>query len=319
MMRRLSIAGAVLALAVLAYLLWQSAADLPAIDLTDGMVWGSLALSVITYVGSQVFAAESWRGILHSTGLQPTAAQARSQFLLSQVGKYVPGNVAHLFGRVFLARADGLPGVAVGGALLIEAGLLLGTGLGFAGVLIALWPDSVAPILTAHPDLAAQLVPAAAVAVVVLGLGFGLAMLRRRLSRKGGQMPSPRALVWPVVLYLSSFALLGLSLWAATYPVAPDSPIDLLTCVVVFTVAWIAGFVIPGAPGGVGIRDGVIALGLAASLGLGPALAAALVHRMVSVAGDGATFGLGLLLRRRSAAMAPKSSQVRPISAADGS
>lgn len=319
MMRFLSIAGTVLALAVLAYLLWQSAADLPGIDLTDGMVWGSLALSVITYVGSQVLAADSWRGILRSTGLHPTGAQARSQFLLSQVGKYVPGNVAHLFGRVVLARADGLPGVTVGGALLIEAGLLLGTGLGFAGALIAIWPDSVAPILSAHPELAAQILPAAAVAVVVLALGIGLAMLRARLSRKGGAMPSPSTLIWPAFLYLASFSLLGLSLWAATYTVAPDGPANLLTCVVVFAVAWIAGFIIPGAPGGVGIRDSVIALGLAASIGLGPALGAALVHRMVSVAGDGGTFGLGLILRRRSAATAPKSSQARPISAADGS
>ena len=76
----------------------------------------------------------------------------------------------------------------------------------------------------------------------------------------------------------------------------PQGSVAVLTGA--FALAWVAGFVTPGAPAGVGIREAVISLGLAPLLGTGGAVAVAGLLRLVSVFGDLATFGVGLVLER---------------------
>ena len=55
---------------------------------------------------------------------------------------------------------------------------------------------------------------------------------------------------------------------------------------------------VPGAPGGLGIRESVIVAVLAPLLGDAPALAAALLLRAVTVAGDLISFGYSFLAPR---------------------
>jgi uncharacterized membrane protein YbhN (UPF0104 family) len=72
--------------------------------------------------------------------------------------------------------------------------------------------------------------------------------------------------------------------------------------IAIFSVAWVAGFLMPGAPGGVGVREGIIAIGLELFIAPGAALAVALLHRALSVLGDALTFALGVWMRHRRAA-----------------
>ena len=60
--------------------------------------------------------------------------------------------------------------------------------------------------------------------------------------------------------------------------------------------AWIAGTLTPGAPGGLGIREGVLTLGLGPVLGSGDAAALALALRFVTLLGDVLTYGIGMLI-----------------------
>ena len=80
---------------------------------------------------------------------------------------------------------------------------------------------------------------------------------------------------------------------------APSGAAPLSLSVVVFAVAWVAGLITPGAPGGLGVRESIITLGLGGVIGEPAALTAALMHRAVSVTGDAIAFGLGCALRGR--------------------
>ena len=58
----------------------------------------------------------------------------------------------------------------------------------------------------------------------------------------------------------------------------------------------------PGAPGGLGVRESVVAIGLTPFLGAPLAVSVALLHRATSVVGDVLAFGIGWMLpapRRR--------------------
>jgi len=119
------------------------------------------------------------------------------------------------------------------------------------------------------------------------------------LWRRAGRPPIGVArCALPLLLHLLNFAVLGMSLWCVAAILGPQIPIGVAQCIAIFTTAWLVGFVVPGAPGGVGVRDGIIAIGLEMFLAPGAALGVALMHRALSFLGDILVFGIGLAMRR---------------------
>lgn len=61
---------------------------------------------------------------------------------------------------------------------------------------------------------------------------------------------------------------------------------DWLTLVPWIAAAWLLGFLVPGAPGGLGIREFVLVLGLTPVTGEAQAALDALMFRLVTITGD---------------------------------
>jgi uncharacterized membrane protein YbhN (UPF0104 family) len=295
MKRWRNVAGSAFALLVISTVLYLYGDDLGTVDLSNGANWPKLAGSVGLYVSVIVIGGFGWRILLNAFGAAPDPWVAERHLLLSQIGKYVPGNIAQYLGRAAMTMKTGVSAKTVGLALITET---VSTVIG--GVL------SVALLILLVPELAqldSELVPegahvvwlVAAVAVfllVLIGAGF--------LSNSDAIWPKwPKArlsgLMAAILLYTLSFLLLGASLHLVVGLVS-SSIVPLSLTVVVFAAAWIAGLATPGAPGGLGIRETVITLGLAPIIGGGAGLSAALLHRGVSVFGDVISFGLGMLL-----------------------
>jgi len=66
-------------------------------------------------------------------------------------------------------------------------------------------------------------------------------------------------------------------------------------------LAWVLGFIIPGAPGGIGIREVILAGLYAQELGQGMAVGLSVVLRVITSLGDLATFTLAYWLSTMSA------------------
>ncbi|MBB4173305.1 hypothetical protein GGR93_001066 [Sulfitobacter noctilucicola] len=287
-----------MALTCLGYLVVQRAPKLPPLELSSPVLWAALAVSLFCYVLSQCAAAEAWRSILSLWAVRIAPKLAWGQTMVSQIGKYIPGNVAHLFGRVVIARRDGVASSVLAASMVLEVAVTLGVGLAVAGVLFIVEPDAIPNLAATYPDFGAQLLPVLFAVVVAIGVGAGVIVLKSRLQSLGVKRPSVSDLVRPLALHLASFVILGVSLWAAALAIAPDFTPDLVTCTLIFALAWAAGFIVPGAPGGIGIRDSIIVLGLAVSMGEGSGLAVALLHRAISICGDVITFAIGWNMRR---------------------
>lgn len=65
-----------------------------------------------------------------------------------------------------------------------------------------------------------------------------------------------------------------------------------------FALAFVAGFIAPGVPAGLGVREAVLVAGLSLETTAAAAIALATLHRVITVAGDGVFFGLALAGRR---------------------
>lgn len=299
MRRSAKVIGAVAAAFIIGWILYRYGGEAPAVDWSNSNVWRNLAGAVALYVVVQLVAARVWKLLVVSFGVNPKGWTAESQLLTAQIGKYLPGNFAHLAGRVALAIKDGAPAAPVGLALVAETALTVAAGLAVAAAGLWLLPELGAKLNAALPAGEDFAVTAALLAAVLIAVIAGALTLKRYgllepLARLG-----LRNLLVVVLIQSAAFGLLGGSLHLVAGISAPDSAPPLLLCVVVFAVAWVAGLITPGAPGGLGVRESIITLGLGTVIGAPAALTAALLHRAVSVAGDVIAFAIGCALRGR--------------------
>jgi uncharacterized membrane protein YbhN (UPF0104 family) len=97
-------------------------------------------------------------------------------------------------------------------------------------------------------------------------------------------------------LYGMNFVLAGLSLLVIARVLGIDASLGLM--IGAFALAWVAGFVVPGPPAGLGVREAVL---IALTQGAIDATAASqlfVAHRIATTLADVAAFALGAWLLR---------------------
>jgi len=220
-------------------------------------------------------AARAWSALL--SGLAPERA-LRDGFIAAQVGKYIPGGVWLGAGQLGFAVDAGVPAARAAGALTVYAVCLCAG----AGGLVALL-GLVAPV---GPEWLTRAAPLGLLPVALLDRGW-MAGAARRLGRWipavqgpaiGPQRDIVRAFAWVVAALLLAaltFAFLLAGVGASTPTAYAMSA---------FMVAWAAGFLVPGLPSGIGVREAALVALLPAPAGA--VLAASLAQRLVQMAAE---------------------------------
>jgi hypothetical protein len=268
-----------------------------AVRFSGASVFASI-LMVLVITGGAVLYAYAWRGLLTAGGIRLPVSIAYVIMARSAIAKYLPGNVFQYLGRVGLGRTYGIPIDVVVVSTAAETIFLL---VGAVGV--ASWglPRLVgfAPRLNAT---SAWIAPAAVLGVLALLMILSVPRWRRSigawLAANAGYFAPHRAglVVLVTVLELGAvgacLALLNASLWPGTPNV---SWVDFASG---FSAAWIAGFVVPGVPSGIGVRELILYELLGLQLGAANAVQLFLLARLLTTAADGLVFALSYLVPR---------------------
>ena len=107
-----------------------------------------------------------------------------------------------------------------------------------------------------------------------------------------------RALNLPVAVpALALIAGAGLSVLALG--LFPDAPIDYALLTAAFALAWVVGFVTPGAPAGLGVREALLLAMLSHGMGASNASLLIVALRIATTLGDMLCFALGLAMMPR--------------------
>ena len=262
------LAGGLLALAGIAFLgyqVWLLRVELAQI-LAEPRLLACVVLGSLIYGAALFLLAYGWAGVL--TGRRgPLTAELLRIFSMSSIAKYLPGNVLHFAGRQVMVAGLGFSQVEIARATLAESLLTLAAALSLAALI---W--------------AGVLVPWAAPLLAIL---FGAVFLIRRAD------PMTRMFALGCVFFAINVALL-----AAVIASMTGLQAAFLELGVAYLIAWSAGNLLPGAPGGLGVREAAF-VALASSLfaETGPVvIAAALAMRLVTLIGDAVFFGAGTLL-----------------------
>lgn len=265
-----------------------------------------VVLAVPLYLVTSLLVALAWVVAFRTVGGDLPFGTGLRIHLVSQAGKYFPGNVGHFVGRIGLLKVEGYSVKAASASVVLEVLWLVG-----AAAFLSVYALFVGAMDTIGGEVRIDLsgpwmMLVAVVAVLLPNVMVALFnTLPPRLREKlgyGGKVsyPPQRSVLSCYFLYFLSFFFNGLIIVGGFYFLFDSYAGSLPLVVSVYAGVWLLGFVLPGAPGGIGVREALFVLLFGPVYGVGPAAALGVVVRFVSVLGDLLALGLGLLLSRLS-------------------
>lgn len=240
---------------------WRSATPRP----------GYLAASATLVLASYALLIEVWRRVVTAAGGELRYTTAAHIWLVSNLGRYLPGKVWAIAAMGALAQRAGVSAVsAMGSSVLIAvvhvlAGIALVAALGRGALSLSLPVALVVIALASAVIVAPTLLPWAATRVAAI---FG---------RQAEWRPLPRRTVAIAFAGCAAGWLLqGLAFKLLVMGVVGTAAGASSAYIAVFTASYLAGFLFLPAPGGIGVREGVLA-GLLGTFGLAAAGPAAVI------------------------------------------
>ena len=248
-----------------------------------------LALPALLYGIANYPLALAWA--LFVKMFEPSALSLKAlmrMHLLSGIVKYLPGNVFHYAGRHALAAPRGVSQKAVLKANVLEAIVIVAVASAVGAC--ALLRSAAIPelkILGAVPfkfALALPLCACGALALVVVGKKWKSSAQTGPGARRVFLLFAFSAALY-LVFFMAAMAALVLTheLTAGWRGFARSGA---GTYAAGFAIAWLGGFLVPGAPGGLGVREALLLVMLEPFCGREQALTVSLLFRPVTVAGD---------------------------------
>lgn len=256
-------------------------------DALSSIALSNLLAAVLLYVAASLMLAATWPWLLRAVGyphlpLLPLAAR----HLQAQLAKYLPGGIFH-----FAQRHAGSRQWMIGHGDLVFAASL-------ESLLLLSVAASLALGVSSDPQIAA-FSPWLSRLVWLMPLAIPGAWLAARWWLARGKenpilLKSSLPLIYVAFIDIGFFLICSISLFILVKN-SNAAPIYWVSWV---SLAWISGYIVPGAPGGIGVREAVLVLGLSPMLGDAPALALALAYRLVTLTSDAICTLIGYALER---------------------
>jgi uncharacterized membrane protein YbhN (UPF0104 family) len=287
------------------YALWLSLSD-PRIHEVEWHVRPlPVALGFLVMLLSSAATAPLWLLIYRSLGGRIGTRDGLRIFLVTNIGKYLPGKVMHAAGRVALLQERGQSASIGVTSVMVELALSL---LGAALVSVI----SI-PILLRDQGIAEHLEPISWISVLALPIGLvtlhprvmGMA-LRFASSRLPGTgtelctaLPRYRAILLLLIAYVVLWVTMSIALFATSHTVVDSLTLDHLPAVGgIVALSYLFGLAVPIAPAGLGAREGLMTLLLSTMMPAPAAAVTSILYRIVSMSAEMVAAGLSVLLAR---------------------
>lgn len=259
----------------------------------------AVVASLCAYIASYASSTLGWQYSLRVLGQRVDYIVLGRILVLSQLAKYLPGNVGHHIGRVVLARRVGLRTEPIIGSMALDMLVLL------TSAAICSLPAAalVQQMLEDHGIWQAKYLAVIAIVVTLVGSTVAIVPAARgaiaRYARILADLNGGRLLLFAKAgfAHCATFAFGATALYLLGGAFSQNFDVYWLPVLGIYTASWLIGFVVPGAPAGLGLREVALLIGLTPIYGEQAALAAAAMLRLVTTTSDGLVFLLGLLRR----------------------
>jgi len=272
--------GLIIGLAGMAFLLrtmWTHRDEMK--DSFSHLTWSSLVGAVFFAFMSMSYLGWMWGRLLLRRGYKVPRAQLVSWYYTGQLGKYVPGGVWAVVGRAEMAVRGGVP----------RADAYSVTGLSMFTTY------SAAALCAALGSLLSwerPIIGAALLLALLFGLSvYAIAPLRQRLvgllrkvTSGTNELTAPKDMLALTIVQVPAWIMISLSTTITAH--AFGAEVGVLHMFFVSSLSWLIGFLVIGAPGGLGVRESIFTGLLSATVGTSTALSLAIASRMIFVTVD---------------------------------
>ena len=233
------------------------------------MRWQKTILLSLLLMLSVFLSALSFTSLVRGVGYRFRLSEGYHSLNLSQIAAMVPGKVWGFAGLAGLLWSKGISKgnsvliITLHTVLMLSAAALTGS-VGFVSLMG--WQYTLLALLP------------------IIGLVIGrdwLEKLWQRYSGQSSELPPPSTLIWILILGCSSWILTSGSFALLVYEVVGEWVVSPWLLASTFAAGYVVGYISLITPAGLGVREGVISLILAPTLGQEQALGLALVFRVL--------------------------------------
>lgn len=228
--------------------------------------WLYLGVLILVYTFVNLCLASAWQHLLMFFGAKINWFLATKIYALSQIAKYIPGNIVHLAGRQAIGVAENIPGGPLLKSTFSELALIAFSGTLFS---ILLTPLLFPPIGTMYAVALSFL--------LIIVAGYLLTMIFNRQITISFFYHVGFLLLSGIIFLFIMILVLGIS---------TTSDIGFEIIIGAYVISWLVGFVTPGAPAGVGIRELVLIYLLGSHVANADLIFTIALLRLITVIGD---------------------------------
>ena len=246
--------------------------------LIGGIIFSLLSIIINAY---------AWKSLINNIGCNSNKLNVIKIYLNTNIYKYFPGGIWHFVSRYNLLRLKftaekSVESVLLEPVLMLVAGLIL-IPLGGLNILVFIicWSSTLL-LLTYFREFIVQKLKSMK-SKIFTSNGVNDINFERNKQNISSKIFYPyKPLFVEIIFLLFRFSGFLCCINAFTFG-SLISQGELISC---FSLAWIAGLVVPAAPGGIGVFESVILFSLGSQLPEGSLLAALLCYRIVATVSD---------------------------------
>jgi glycosyltransferase 2 family protein len=247
---------AILAVAAVAFAGWALAAQLR--EFRDSSVrlqprWSLIVASSGLVLFAHLVLIETWRRVVAAWDAELSFAAAMRIWCVSNLGRYVPGKVWAIAAMGAMARARGVSAVAAAGSSLVINIVNIIVGTGVAAVMGAEFLGERAASFALSGGLLLALIALPALIPYAV-------RLVNRVTGRGYSVPDlPRSAFWISAIGCAlAWMLYGVAFQIFVFAVLGEAPGSTASYVAAYTASYVLGYIALFAPGGIGVREGML-------------------------------------------------------------
>ncbi|MER3492846.1 MAG: hypothetical protein C4323_11215 [Mastigocladus sp. ERB_26_2] len=262
----------------------------------DAAGWAIIVIATGVTLLGHTWAGWIWTWILRNLNQPVSSVQFIQIYLQTNIGKYLPGNVWHYYGRIIAAKNANISSSTATLSVLLEPLLMA------AAALIVVLLSSL--FVKTNTNLAVHIGQILGLFVVLCVLHPRFLNLLIRLLHRLKTKKSDRTItsdvsftmehypLQPLLGEIGFLGLRGLGFILIFYALSPVNSSQIPLLFTAFSFAWLLGLVVPGAPGGLGLFEATAIALLQNYFPAAVVISAIGVYRLVSILAE--TLGAGL-------------------------
>jgi len=275
------------------YIIWIGFSNWRAIKQTisiqDKLIW--LIIGILIYMLILMLLSLAWKKSLHLLGKNITFKESYIIFNRSLISKYLPGNIFQYVGRFLLGRNIGISDVTLISSIILETISLI-----IASILLVLSFNIILGWVYKFNNLTLSLSAAFIILsiIIIIILKYSFKIRQWFLKKPWFLQISTISLkslligIIPILfIYLSFLLASGLLFWFLSITVFEiNINNSILIFIGAYIISWTIGFITPGAPGGLGVREAILISILSPYIFEAKALSIALIFRLITILGE---------------------------------